>query len=65
MRGVSQGLTLTALRFACVPDPRSARERCGGDFEGEIDRSTVGASFGLPFVADRVRLLVQIDGLRD
>ena len=64
MRGVAQGLSLKALRFGCRDDAQQQREVCGGDFEGFIDRSTVGASFGVPLVGDRVRLLVQVDGVR-
>lgn len=60
LRGTGQALTLRALRFACRPDP--AGEICGGDFEGEILRSDFGATFGLPLIADRVRLLVQVLG---
>jgi polyisoprenoid-binding protein YceI len=65
-RGVSQPLTLNALRYACRKDatlPVPA-EVCGGDFEGELLRSEFGATFGLPFVADRVRLQVQVEGRR-
>lgn len=66
-RGVSQPLTLTALRFACRQgDDASARrvEVCGGDFEGEVLRNEYGATFGLPLVANRVRLQVQVEGWR-
>ena len=71
-RGVSQALSLKALRFACrsvaattsAPAPTPASEVCGGDFEGEFKRSDFGATFGLPFVADRVRLQVQVEGRR-
>ena len=51
-----------ARRFACRSD--EGTEVCGGDFEGELLRSDFGATFGLPFVADRVRLLVQVEGRR-
>ncbi len=68
LRGVSQPLTLKALRYGCrsVVDQASATETevCGGDFEGEFLRSAFGATFGLPFVADRVRLQVQVEGRR-
>jgi polyisoprenoid-binding protein YceI len=64
LRGVSAPLTLRALRFGCVEATGTAPQRCGGDFEGEVQRSRFGASFGLPLVADRVRLLVQAEGLR-
>jgi len=65
-RGVSQPLTLTALRFACRQDDAEGRrvEVCGGDFEGEVLRNEYGATFGLPLVANRVRLQVQVEGWR-
>lgn len=65
-RGVSQPLTLTALRFACRKDDAGGRpvEVCGGDFEGEVLRNEYGATFGLPLVANRVRLQVQVEGWR-
>jgi len=65
-RGVSQPLQLTALRYACRLDDSTAlpAEVCGGDFEGEVLRSEYGASFGLPLVGNRVRLLVQVEGRR-
>ena len=75
-RGVSQPLSLKALRFGCrslaasgtaaaaATATASAGEVCGGDFEAEFKRSDFGATFGLPFVADRVRLQVQVEGLR-
>ncbi|MDZ7591311.1 MAG: YceI family protein [Rubrivivax sp.] len=62
LRGVSQPLSLFARRFACRME--KSAEICGGDFEGELRRSDFGATFGLPFVADRVRLVVQVEGRR-
>ena len=61
-RGTSQPLSLRARQFGCRMD--GATEVCGGDFEGEILRSDFGATFGLPLVADRVRLVVQVEGRR-
>jgi len=65
MRGTSRPLTLQAKRFNCQPHPELQRELCGGDFEGDVKRSEFGMSFGLPFIADRVRLVVQVEALRD
>jgi polyisoprenoid-binding protein YceI len=60
LRGVSQPLTLRALRFSCR---REGQQRvCGGDFEAWVKRSDFGMSFGLPLVADGVRLVVQVEG---
>lgn len=64
LRGVSQGLTLRAVRWNCALNPLFRREVCGGDFEGELIRSNFGITHSLPFVADRVRLLVQVEGIR-
>jgi polyisoprenoid-binding protein YceI len=64
LHGQSQGLELRALRFGCYTHPQLQREVCGGDFEGELRRGDFGASFGMPFVANRVRLLVQVEGIR-
>ena len=65
LRGVGQGVELRALRFGCYTHPQFRREVCGGDFEGELRRGDFGASFGIPFVANRVRLVVQVEGIRD
>lgn len=61
LRDVSMPLTLTAVRFSCGPRPGETREVCGGDFEGEVKRSDFGIHYGLPFVGDRVRLVVQVE----
>jgi len=62
LRGVSQPLSLHARHFGCRED--QGAEVCGGDFMGEILRSDFGATYLLPFVADRVRLVVQVEGRR-
>ena len=62
LRGISSSLTLRAQRFACLEASAGAARRCGGDFEGQLLRSAFGANVGLPLVADRVRLLVQVEG---
>ncbi len=66
LRGVSQPLSLKALRYACYRrgEGAAAEEVCGGDFEGEILRGEFGADFGLPLVGNRVRLRVQVEGAR-
>lgn len=63
LRGVGRPIELRALRFACRT-PAQGGEVCGGDFEGELERADFGASFGMPFVDNRVRLRVQVEGVR-
>jgi polyisoprenoid-binding protein YceI len=62
LRGSSQGLTLKAVHFACRQD--GATEVCGGDFEARFKRSDFGITYGLPLVADEVRLRVAVEGRR-
>lgn len=63
-RGISRPLALRALHFACRDDARQRTEVCGSDFEAHLYRSEFGADFGLPFIADRVRLVIQVEALR-
>ncbi len=65
LRDVSRPLTLHALNFNCYPHPTLQREVCGGDFEAVLRRSDFGLTYGLPLVSDRVRLLIQVEAIRD
>lgn len=65
LHGVSQPLTLKAVHYGCYRNPMLQREVCGGDFEAELLRSDFGASFGVAFVADRVTLKIQVEGVRE
>jgi len=63
LRGISQPLTLRALRWHCGLNPLFRRTVCGGDFEAEIVRSSFGITHSLPFVADTVRLVIQVEAI--
>ncbi len=65
LRGTSRPLALRATSFSCGTHPMLQRPWCGGDFEAELRRSDFGISFGLPLVADRVRLLVQVEAIAE
>ena len=43
---------------------RRRREVCGGDFEGQIVRSPYGITHSLPFVDDKVKLLIEVEAIR-
>ena len=64
LRGRSQPLLLKAQRFRCYTNPLFKREVCGGDFEGELQRSAYDINWGLPLIANTVRLLVQVEAIR-
>lgn len=63
LRGVSQPLTLRATRWNCALNPLFRRTVCGGDFEAEIVRSSFGITHSLPFVADTVRLVIEVEAI--
>ena len=64
LRGMGQPLRLVAQRFRCYFQPLIRREVCGGDFEAEFNRSSVGITHSLPFVGDAVRLKIQVEAVR-
>lgn len=65
LRGTTRLLTLRALSFTCRMHATLQREVCGGDFEAELRQTDFGLTYALPFVADRVRLLIEVEGVRD
>lgn len=62
--GKSQPVTLKASSFGCYENPRLKREVCGGDFETTIKRSDFGMSYGLPFIPDDIKLVIQIEAIK-
>ena len=62
--GKTGPVVLKASRFNCYMNPFVKREACGGDFETTIQRSQWGSSYGLPGIPDNVRLLVQVEAIR-
>lgn len=64
LRGQTHPVVLTASNFNCFQHPQLKREVCGGDFETTIQRSQWGMDYGLPGIPDQVRLLVQVEAIR-
>lgn len=62
--GKSLPVTLKASRFNCYDNPMFKREVCGGDFETTIKRSQWGMTYGLPGIPDDVRLLIQVEAIK-
>jgi polyisoprenoid-binding protein YceI len=65
LRGQSQPLTLTARRWKCGLNLLFRREVCGGDFEATLSRAAFGMTLASGLVSDEVRLLVQVEGIRE
>jgi polyisoprenoid-binding protein YceI len=64
MMGKTLPVTLKASNFNCYPSPMLKREVCGGDFETTIARSQWGIVYGLPGIPDNIRLLIQIEAIK-
>ncbi|MEI2679538.1 MAG: YceI family protein [Burkholderiaceae bacterium] len=62
--GKTQPVTLAATHFNCYENPFVKREVCGGDFETTIQRSTYGMTYGLPGIPDSIKLLIQVEGVK-
>jgi polyisoprenoid-binding protein YceI len=62
--GKTGPVVLKASRFNCFMHPSLRREVCGGDFETTIQRSLWGSTYGLPGIPDNVRLLVQVEAIK-
>ena len=64
LNGKTGPVTLTASNFNCYDNPMLKREVCGGDFETTIQRSQWGVMYGLPGIPDNIRLLIQIEAVK-
>jgi len=64
MNGKTNPVTLTATNFNCYDNPMLKREVCGGDFETTLQRSQFGVTYGLPGIPDNIRLLIQIEAVK-
>lgn len=62
--GVQQPVTLKATHFNCYTNKRIQRDVCGGDFETTLQRSQWGVNFGLPGIPDSVRMVIQIEAIK-
>lgn len=62
--GKTQPVTLKANNFNCYNNPMFKREVCGGDFETTITRSQWGMAYGVPGIPDNIRLLVQVEAIK-
>lgn len=62
--GKTQTVTLRANNFGCYENPMLKRQVCGGDFETTIQRADFGMSYGLPFIPNDVRLVIQVEAIK-
>ncbi len=64
MLGKTNPVTLTAENYGCYDHPRLKVQVCGGDFNTTIQRSQWGMGYGIPFVPDAVKLVIQVEAIK-
>lgn len=64
MLGKTQPVTVKTASYNCYMNPMLKREVCGGDAETTIQRSAFGMSYGLPFIPDDIKLVIQIEAVK-
>ena len=62
--GKSQTVTLKANHYGCYDNPMLKRQVCGGDFETTIQRADFGMSYGLPFIPNDIKLVIQVEAVK-
>ena len=62
--GKARPVTLTATNYNCYDSPFFKREVCGGDFETTIQRTDYGMGYGMPIIPDDIKLLIQIEAIK-
>lgn len=65
MHGVTKPVTLAVSSFRCAPHPMSKKEVCGADASVTVKRSDFGIKYAIPAVADDVRILLNIEAMKD
>ncbi len=63
--GVTRPLTLTISHFQCGVHPKTKKDVCGADASATIKRSDYGMTYGVPAIGDEVRLLIQVEAVKD
>jgi polyisoprenoid-binding protein YceI len=63
--GVTKPVTLTIDAFNCGANPMSKKDECGAGASTQIKRSDFGVKFGLPAVGDDVKLVFEIEAIKN
>lgn len=61
MVGVTKPVKLTVTAFKCAPHPFSKKPMCGADASATVKRTDFGVKFGVPAIADEVKLMIGIE----
>lgn len=59
--GVTKPVKLQVTSFKCGPHPFNKKPMCGANVEGTIKRTDFGMKFGVPAIADDIKLAIGIE----
>ncbi|MEQ1588980.1 MAG: YceI family protein [Gallionella sp.] len=65
LSGVTKPVTLTIDAFNCGTHPMNKKEVCGAAASTQIKRSDFGVKYGLPAVGDDVKLVFEIEAVKN
>lgn len=63
--GVTKPVTLNIDAFNCGTNPMSKKDECGAAASAQIKRSDFGVKYGLPAVGDDVKLVFEIEAIKN
>lgn len=63
--GVSKPVTLKIEEFNCGTNPMSKKDTCGAAVSTQIKRSDFGVKYGLPNIGDDVKLVFEIEAIKN
>lgn len=65
MAGVTKPVTLNIDAFKCGTNPMNKKDQCGAAASAQIKRSDFGVKYGLPGVGDDVKLVFEIEAIKN
>lgn len=65
MAGVTKPVTFTIDEFNCGKNPMNQKDECGAAASAQIKRSDFGIKFGLPAIGDDVKLVLEVEAIKD
>ncbi len=63
--GMTKPVTFTVDAFNCGTNPFNKKDECGAAASAQIKRSDFGMKFGLPAIGDDVKLVFEIEAIKD
>ena len=63
--GVTKPVTLKIDEFNCGTNPMNQKAECGAAATAQIKRSDFGVKYGLPNIGDDVKLVFEIEAIKD